>query len=209
MKKRCVIIGASPETDCIMLSRLLCADDYIVCADGGCRFAEKIGAVPDMIVGDFDSGEKPKNFGGELLVLPVRKNDTDTMFAAREMMKRGFEEIILCGVSGARPDHNFGAYCTLKMLADGGVKASICDGGMTVCVLNCGKHTVSGKNNSGFGMFPFGCAECEVSLDGFDYNADHAFLTAGMTLGSSNRIFSEQATVEVHRGTAIIFIYSE
>ena len=87
MKKRCVIIGASPETDCIMLSRLLCADDYIVCADGGCRFAEKIGAVPDMIVGDFDSGEKPKNFGGELLVLPVRKNDTDTMFAAREMMK--------------------------------------------------------------------------------------------------------------------------
>lgn len=209
MTKRCVIIGASPETDCTAVSRLLREDDTIVCADGGCRFAEKIGIVPDIIVGDFDSSEKPEYFDGEMIVLPVRKDETDMMAAARFMAERGYREIVFCGVSGGRPDHAFGAYCTLKMLADRGVTASVEDGKISVCILTGQERILAKKKGCGFGIFPFGCSECEVSLDGFDYNTVHARLTADLTLGSSNRILSDEARVDVHQGTAILFIYQE
>ncbi len=38
--------------------------------------------------GDFDSHEKPET-DRETIVLPVKKDDTDTVFAAKEAMRRG------------------------------------------------------------------------------------------------------------------------
>lgn len=46
------------------------------------RHQKALGAEPDLIVGDFDSHEKPET-DRETIVLPVKKDDTDTVFAAK------------------------------------------------------------------------------------------------------------------------------
>lgn len=124
--RRCVIIGgAGIERYDIVRARLR-DDDYFVFCDSGLRHAEGLGASPDLIVGDFDSHENP-HMDVETIVLPREKDDTDTFFAAKEMLSHGFEEFLLVGVIGARLDHTLANLSILLMLNTAGKKAKAID----------------------------------------------------------------------------------
>ena len=62
---------------------------------------EALGVKPDLIVDDFDSHQNP-NLDVETIVLPCEKDDTDTVFAVKEAIKRGFDDFLLIVVVGAR-----------------------------------------------------------------------------------------------------------
>ena len=76
-------------------------DDFLIFCDSGLKHLDSLQAAPDLIVGDFDSHENPQ-LGIETIVLPCEKDDTDTVFAVKEAIKRGYEEFLLIGVVGAR-----------------------------------------------------------------------------------------------------------
>ena len=219
MPKRCILIGSSPGTDIKAISRLMHRDDYIICADGGYVFAERLGIIPDLIVGDFDSSERPENSVIEIIALPVRKDDTDMLYAVKEGIKRGCDEFILCGATGGRLDHTYANFCTLKYLADRKIPACIADGKNEIRIINAsvyntGQKTVMqnfeimNKAGCGFGIFPFGCDSCEISLKGFEYGADNIRLTSDFPIGVSNKIVNNKAEVCVYDGCAIIILES-
>ena len=74
-------------------------------------------------MGDFDSWPEP-HLPVETLTLPREKDDTDTVFAAREAMRRGFEEFLLLGVLGGRLDHTL-ANVGLLLMLDGAGKSAL------------------------------------------------------------------------------------
>ena len=78
------------------------------------------------IVGDFDSHENP-HLDIETVVLPCEKDDTDTVFAAKEALKRGFQDFLLLGVTGGRLDHTLGNVSLLLMLDARGKRAVALD----------------------------------------------------------------------------------
>ena len=207
MKKRCIIIGASRKSDLSFLPACLREDDYIVCADGGYSFARTLGISPDLIIGDFDSSDKPVDCGAEIIALTVKKDDTDTHYAVMECVKRGFDEFLLCGVSGGREDHSYSCLCSLKYLSDTGRKGCICDGDTVTRIIGKGVHSLPVKKGRGFGIFPFGCSSCTVTLKGFEYEADRLELLSERPMGCSNRALTDAPLVEIHSGTAIIFEY--
>ena len=86
---RCVIIGGAEIADYGRARGMLRGDDFFICCDGGLNHAEGLGIRPDLIVGDFDSHERPDT-DTETIVLPREKDDTDTVYAAREAVRRGF-----------------------------------------------------------------------------------------------------------------------
>ena len=49
---RCVIISSSPKIEISFLRDEVLSDDFIICADGGYNHAEKMGIVPDVLIGD-------------------------------------------------------------------------------------------------------------------------------------------------------------
>ena len=102
--RRCVIIGGAEIRTYDRVRQYFRPDDFFIYCDCGLRHQKALGAEPDLIVGDFDSHEKPET-DRETIVLPVKKDDTDTVFAAKEAMRRGFDEFLLVGVSGGRLDH--------------------------------------------------------------------------------------------------------
>ncbi len=217
--KRCILIGASPDTDINTISRLMRKGDYIICADGGYIFAEKLGISPDLIVGDFDSSERPENCKSEIISLPVRKDDTDMLYAIKEGIRRGCDGFIMLGATGGRLDHTYANFCALKYLADRGIPAYIDDGRNEIRIINGSDRLVESgggmsnfiikhRERHGFGIFPFGCGRCRVSLRGFEYNAENVELTADFPLGVSNKVASDFAEVSVHRGCAIIILES-
>lgn len=50
---------------------------------------KKLGIKPDLIIGDFDSSDVPDT-DIKTIILPVRKDDTDTFFAVKYAIKQGF-----------------------------------------------------------------------------------------------------------------------
>ena len=102
--KRCVIIGGAPIGRYDRICALLTENDYYIYCDSGLKHREALGAAPDLIIGDFDSYEQPET-DIETIVLPTVKDDTDTMFAVKEGLRRGFEDFLLVGALGGRLDH--------------------------------------------------------------------------------------------------------
>lgn len=47
---RCVIISSSPKIEISFLRDEVLSDDFIICADGGYKHAEKAGLVPNIII---------------------------------------------------------------------------------------------------------------------------------------------------------------
>jgi len=124
--KRCVIVGAAPIERYEDLRAALRRDDFFIFCDGGLRHAAALGIEPALIVGDFDSHERPET-DTETIVLPREKDDTDTVFAAREALRRGFEDFLLLGCAGARLDHTLGNLGLLLWLQGLGKRAVLMD----------------------------------------------------------------------------------
>ena len=124
--KRCVIVGGAGINNYDYIRGRLCADDYIVFCDSGLRHLEPLQVKPSLIVGDFDSHDNP-HLDVETIVLPCEKDDTDTVFAVKEAIKRGFDDFLLIGVVGARLDHTLGNVSILLYLDSVGKKGIIID----------------------------------------------------------------------------------
>ena len=95
--KRCVIVGGADINNHSYIRNCLREDDYIIFCDSGLKHMDALQVIPGLIVGDFDSHDNP-HFDIETMVLPGEKDDTDTVFAVKEALKRGFDDFLLIGV---------------------------------------------------------------------------------------------------------------
>lgn len=123
---RCVIVGGADIADYSRVKGYLRDDDFIVYCDSGLKHLDGLGKRPSLIVGDFDSYDDPHS-NTETITLPIAKDDTDSVFAVREGMRRGFTDFLLLGVIGARLDHTLVNVYALDMLADDGCHGVIVD----------------------------------------------------------------------------------
>jgi len=124
--KRCVIVGGADINNYEYIKSCLHNDDFIVFCDSGLKHLEALQVKSGLIVGDFDSHDNP-HLDVETIVLPCEKDDTDTVFAVKEAVKRGYNEFLLIGVVGARLDHTLGNVSILLYLDSLGKKGTIID----------------------------------------------------------------------------------
>ena len=113
--KRCVIVGGADINNYEYIRSRFHADDFLIYCDSGLKHLDALRKKPDLIVGDFDSHENP-HLNAETIVLPCEKDDTDTFFAVKEALRRGFDTFLLIGVIGARFDHSLGNISILLYL---------------------------------------------------------------------------------------------
>lgn len=126
LNSRCVIVGGADIGDHKRIKNYLRQDDFVIYCDSGLRHLEKLGMAPSLIVGDFDSYDDP-HMDVETITLPVAKDDTDTVYAMREGIKRGYKEFLLIGAIGARLDHTLVNTYILTSLENKGCHGIIAD----------------------------------------------------------------------------------
>lgn len=126
MKQRCVIIGGAGIRNYQAVWDYLNPDDFNIFCDSGLRHLDALGVKPHLVVGDFDSHANP-NMNVETIELPREKDDTDTVFAVKEAVRRGFDDFLLLGAAGARLDHTLGNVSILLMLHSLGKRALLVD----------------------------------------------------------------------------------
>lgn len=198
--KRCVIIGGGEIANVHILNNLITQNDFVICCDAGYLHARSAGIKPNLIVGDFDSASVPQT-NIETIVLPCEKDDTDSFFAAKEGLKRGFDTFLLLGMTGGRLDHTLGAISILEYLQSQGADGQIVDNNTKIRVC-CSSVTV----NCGckyFSVFAVGTAR-DVTICGAKYNLDKAIINSCYQYGVSNEVTGEFASVSVGQGTLIV-----
>lgn len=184
--KRCVIVGGADINNYDYIRGRLCADDYIVFCDSGLRHLEPLQVKPSLIVGDFDSHDNPY-LDVETIVLPCEKDDTDTVFAVKEAIKRGFDDFLLIGVVGARLDHTLGNVSILLYLDSLGKKGKIVDDYSEMEIVSNEPACV----NDSFAYFSLlnisGTAK-GITIENAKYLLDNAEITCEYQYGVSNEV---------------------
>lgn len=198
--RRCVIIGGASIGDYGTVSAKLRQDDYMIYCDCGLRHMDGLGAEPDLIVGDFDSYSNPE-FDTETIVLPCEKDDTDTVFAVKEALRRGFEDFLLIGVVGERLDHTLGNVSILLMLDSEGKVGTIIDdySEMEIVSDRCGKPCIIDDSYVYFSLINISGTARGVTIRGAKYPLENAEITCEYQYGVSNEVLPG-CTAEVSVG---------
>jgi thiamine pyrophosphokinase len=87
--------------------RLRSCCDALVCVDGGADTARDLGAVPDVVVGDFDSvsREARSAFAGVDWVQLDDQESSDLDKGLACVADRGWRDVSVAGALGREPDH--------------------------------------------------------------------------------------------------------
>lgn len=209
-KRECMIIGASPIRSGQIFKEYDLENYYVICADAGYEAAVKHEVKPDLVVGDFDSAKTPPPAGVKTMTLPVEKDVTDTMFAAMKGLAKGYRDFVLLGcLGGPRFDHAMANLDVLRFLRDHGGHGYLADERTKVFMIADEKLTITGMAGATVSVFPYGCMNCNVSYTGLQYPLSRADLSiGGLVMGVSNSIVADRAVIRVHRGTALVVVYT-
>ena len=194
----CYIIGAG---DFFGLREAPDDSDYVIAADAGFLRCREAGLIPDIVLGDFDSlGEMPEH--PNVLQLPVEKDDTDTMFAIKTALGKGYRRFyIYGGLGGSRPDHTVANLQSLVYLAKNGSRGWLFGRDYVWTVIRNGSVKLNGTGPVAV-FCPDGVAS-GVCLRGLKYELSDAELRSDFPLGVSNCIDGE-AEISVREGTLLI-----
>lgn len=200
---RCVIVGGADIRNADYIRERLRPDDYVIFCDSGLKHLEALRTEPGLIVGDFDSHENP-NLDAETIVLPCEKDDTDTVFAVKEAIRRGYEDFLLIGVIGARLDHTLGNVSILLYLDSLGKTGRIIDDYSEMEIVS-GKPAAIGPEYPFFSLLNVsGCAR-GVTITGAKYPLNDAEITCEYQYGVSNEVLpGGRATVSVKCGKLLL-----
>lgn len=198
--KTCYIVGAG-EFAAERFRPL--PEDYIVAADAGYSHLMKIGMSPDLLIGDFDSlGAVPEH--PNVVVCPVKKDDTDTLIAVRRALETGFERLMIFGGTGGRLDHTLANIQTLGYAAARGAEAFLFGMDCTLTVLARGTLRFSGYSG-GFSVFSLGDRARGVGETGAKYPLSEAELACDYPLGVSNEFAAGRTEISVREGMLVVY----
>ena len=203
MMSRCVIVGGADIGNYPYIRSLLQEDDFFIFCDSGLKHLAALGTEANLIVGDFDSHPQPETHV-ETLVLPCEKDDTDTVYAVKEALRRGFAEFLLIGVVGGRLDHSLGNVSILLYLASLGKHGVIVDDYSEMELV--GQSAVSVADRYAFfSLLNISGIARGVTITDAKYPLQNAEITTRYQFGVSNEVLpGKTASIRVEEGELLL-----
>lgn len=190
-------------------SKTITRADLIICADGGAKHLRKMRILPHVIIGDLDSiNLQDKSFfennNIKIIKHPVDKDLTDTELAANYAMEQNAHDITFIGATGSRLDHTLANIFLLKKITEKKIKCRIIDDNNEIFLIT-DKITLK-KTNSFISLIPLTSKTEGVTTTGLKYELNNAEIKFGTSLGISNQILNEKATISLKKGILCVVI---
>lgn len=200
MERFCLIVSGGEL--CELPDGLRGADLVIAC-DRGWQHAERLGLRCDLVLGDFDSSPLPEA-GAAVERFPPRKDDTDTMLAARRALALGYTQAAICCAFGGRLDHTLANIQAAAFLASHGVRTRLCGTGTDALAFSGGSARF--PRRAGRSLSVFALSDCceGVTIRGAAYGCEDAVLTNAFPIGVSNEWAADEAEIAVRRGVLLV-----
>ena len=199
-----VIAGGSIGTPAFY-KPLVREDDLILCADSGYLNCEKMGLVPDLVIGDFDScrrGVVPEKV--PVVELPVEKDETDLHACINYVIDQGAEEILLFGCRGSRLDHSLAAVSLVYMGLLKGVTIRLIDEHNELFMFR-GSVEIPKREGYKLSLLPVTPVE-GIYAEGVYYPLNGQGMNWGNPYGVSNEFVAETAKIEAKSGVLMVIL---
>ena len=195
----CYIFGALPVK---AFNFKIKEDDLVIAADAGLNNAKKFNIEPDIIIGDFDSlGYKPNH--KNIITHPVEKDDTDTLLAVKEGLKKGYKYFRIFGCIGGRLDHTFANIQTAAYITENAGKSVFYGDTENFTVIKNDKYEF--KDDCSGNISVFALDKCyNINITGLYYEMVNGKLSPHFPLGVSNKFNKKNACISVEDGTLLI-----
>lgn len=202
--KKCAIISGAPEDNLSYYSKYL-NDRFIICADSGYKKCLRYGASPDLIIGDFDSSDKP-DINCELVILNPRKDYTDTFHCVMEAVSRGYNDIVILGGIGSRIDHTYANIMSVVYCAERNIRCHLVNEKNELTIVS-GEIVIEKGDFKYFSLFAL-FEKCEgLSIIGAEYDLDCVNVEPSCQITLSNEFKDDEVKITIEKGK-IILIFS-
>lgn len=203
--KTCYIFGAGEYGTDTYKSLSLKDGDLIIAADGGLDFLQQQNITPNVILGDFDSSKEIPN-EPNVLVYPVKKDDTDMRLALKYGLEQGCKVFQLYGGTGGRMDHTLANIQLLVWLSGQGTQGFLHGEGYTITAITDTAYAFKTPTKGArLSVFCYGEQAQGVTIDGCAYNATDATWNNQYPIGVSNAFSEDVARITVQKGTLLLY----
>ncbi|MDO4438077.1 MAG: thiamine diphosphokinase [Eubacteriales bacterium] len=194
-------------------------EDLVIAADGGLKYLDKLGIIPDIVVGDFDSEDEDD---GEALIRKMKeqsnspdscekikllsvKDRSDSAEAILEGKSRGYKIFYLYGCTGGRLDHTLASIQDIAALSMDGMEGYIFDKNAALTVITDSSISFPAFYRGMVSVFSY-TEECsKVRESGLKYIVAGKKLDNRFPLGLSNEFTGMEARISVGSGSLLIY----
>lgn len=190
-------------------------EDYVIAVDGGYLYCQFLGIEPQLVIGDFDSiGEEHEEalaqyaakYPQRLVRLQPEKDDTDTLAAVKEGLKRGYRNFRFYAAMGGRIEHTIANMQTLLFLKEQGAQGYLMDAECMVFVI-CEEEIAFRREMEGYlSLFAMNGQAAGVTIRHMKYPLQDATVTESFPIGISNEYIGEAASVSVKKGNLLAIV---
>ena len=187
--------------------------DLLICADGGLKHAFKLGVIPQVAIGDFDSTppgildyyQKTKC---EFIQYAVRKDETDTELALDYALAKNPSDVdVLVGI-GTRFDHSLANIHLLKKVLDQGILGRIITENNEIMLVDSDVK-IEGEIGEGISLMPLTQFVTHVFTTGLEYPIENGTLEIGKPYGVSNYMTHTTGCIEFKSGLLLVIKYRD
>lgn len=201
-----IVTGGHVDHD-LLLKLLKNKYDHIIAVDGGMNPMWVIHAMPDMLLGDFDSCEQHALTHFRTLEVPevrfqAEKDMTDTDLAIEHMIKAGMDQADILGASGSRLDHTLANVMMLFKYVDK-IKLTMFDKNNKVQVASK-VQVIKPEGYKYLSLIPVSEKAENVTLTGVAYPLKRAILDRESSFAVSNEIQGDEALLSFESGKLLV-----
>ena len=208
---RAVVMAGGAFQATPRLLGVLSESELLVAADAGADTLRRLGLVPHLAVGDFDSVSS-ETFQYLLAANcpverhPTAKDASDTELALMAAIERGADDVAILGATGGpRLDHLLANVQLLATPKLAGRRARILDAGHEIFLLRGeALETIDGNVGDVVTLLPLAERARGLWTTGLQYALTNGTIERGSTLGLSNVMTAPKATVRVQCGELLL-----
>ncbi len=210
---RTIIFANGVLTDPAAARAAIRPGDRLLAADGGLHHLRRLGLAPDVLIGDLDSVEPSevedlRRAGGRVERFPVRKDKTDLELAVRLARAEGAGDILIFGALGGRWDQTLANLLLLAHEDFRSVRIRLVDGAQQIYLIQA-TAAIEGRPGDTVSLISLQGDARGVTTDGLEYPLRDGQLPFGSTLGISNVLLGEQASVSVQDGLVVCIVIGQ
>ncbi|NOR24907.1 MAG: thiamine diphosphokinase [Desulforhopalus sp.] len=197
------------------LDALLEQADLLIAADGGANHCAELSITPDILLGDLDSINPAilatyESGGVAIHRFPRRKDATDLELALDLAIEKGARAIWLIGTLGGRWDMSLANIMLAASDKYKGQKIFLLGQDCSMRIMHPGKvYTINSTPGQKVSFLPLKSDVHGVTLSGFEYPLTHHTIPFGSSLGVSNILKNNRATVQHTEGVLLCVLFSE
>ncbi len=208
--------------DCQFILSEISDTDIIIACDGGIEMVYKLGLIPNIVVGDFDSAKtlpkevldaKPSNQpkairvdGVDYYKYPTDKYFLDTELGIDHAIRVGASSICLVNTIGDEMDHMIGTIFQLTKPKYADVDLQIISQKQRVSY-QTGTIKIQGKIGQKVSLIPIDREVVVESSKGLKYDLAKHEMSMDINAGISNQLIATEAIIKIKLGGFLIVEY--